>query len=94
MAHAGEEVVFRLIQLLNFLLLLLGNFVFRIIEPVEEQKQNTGEEAHHHHRDDGIEEGMVQCVLCHIPQGMESDIIAGNDFCYRQEEKHHSAAPL
>ena len=57
-AHAGEKVVFRLVQLFNFLFLLLREGVFFLIHPVQEQKQHTVQKAHHHHGECGIKKGV------------------------------------
>ena len=48
-AHAGKEMVFRLIEFFNLLFLLLSEGVFFFIHPVQEHQQYAGQYTHHNH---------------------------------------------
>ena len=62
MAHAGKEMVFRPVQLLNLLFLLLGDGVFLFIHPVQEHEDYAGEQPNHNHGKGGIKKGVAMDV--------------------------------
>ena len=92
-AHAGEEVVLRPVQLLDLLLLLLGEGVLLLIHPVEEHEQHAGQQPDHNHGEGGVKEGAGKGVLHHDVGVVVGDAVAEHGLRYAQAEKYVSAPP-
>ena len=75
-AHAGKEVVFRLIQLLNLLFLLLGEGVLLLIHSIQEHEQHAGEQSDHDHGEGGVEKGALLAVQGGQLRVVEGDAVA------------------
>ena len=93
-AHAGEEVVLRPVQLLDLLLLALGEGVLLLVHPAQEHEEDAGEQAHHDHGEGGVEKG----VLIEVPQGDLREIVGGavaeHGLHHTQPEEHDPAPPV
>ena len=86
-AHAGKEVVFRLIQFLNLLLLLLGEGVLLLIHPIQEHEQHAGEQSDHDHGEGGVEKGVLLAVQGGQLRVVEGDAVAEQRLGGAQDEK-------
>ena len=93
-AHAGEEVVFRPVELLDLLFLLLGDLVLLLVHPVQEHEQHAGEQPHHDHGEGGVKKGVGVGVLHGELRVVEGDAVAEQGLRHAQPEKHVSAPSL
>ena len=69
-------MVFRPVQLLNLLFLLLGDGVFLFIHPVQEHEDYAGEQPNHNHGKGGIKKGVAMDVGRDNVREIEGDPIA------------------
>ena len=92
MAHAGEKVVLRLVQLLYLLLLLNRKLVLLFVQMGQEQKQKAGEPSHQNHRADGIKIRLCFGILHHILRMIICYVITCH--CLRRTEQEKHAFPL
>ena len=93
-AHAGEEVVLRPVELLDLLLLLLGEGVLLLVHPVEEHEQDAGQKPHHDNGEGGVEEGALQGVPHRCLGEEEGGGVADQGLRRAQDEKYPHAPPL
>ena len=93
-AHAGEEVVLRPVQLLDLLLLPLGEGVFLLIHPIQEHEQHAGEQSHHNHGKGGIQQRVLVEVRHGELREIEGGAVAEHRLRHTQSEKYDSAPAL
>ena len=93
MAHTGEEIVLRLVELLDLLFLLLGEGVFLLIHPIQEHEQHTGEQAYHNHGKRGVKEGALLGIHGGDFREVVGDAVAQHRLRHAQPEKHGHAFP-
>ena len=88
MAHAGEEVILRLIQFLDLFFLLPGELVLLFIEAGQKQQQHTGQGPHDDDGGGGIQERPSQGVLRDIFREVKGGIVAQQGLACAEQEKH------
>ena len=94
MAHAGEEVIFRAVQLLDLFFLLLGEGVLLFIHPIQEHEQDTGQQADHDHREGRVEKGVMLLVLSDQLRVIKGHAVANQGFQRTEYKKRIPALPL
>ena len=94
MAHAGEKMVLRLVQLLDLFLLLYGELLLLLIKMVLEQQQHPREESSHDHRTGGIEIGLGRGVGQHQLRMEIGNVIADQGLHSAQCKEHRLASAL
>ena len=92
MAHAGKEVIFRPVQLLDLLFLPLREGIFLLIHFVEEHKQHAGHQPHHDHGKSGVQKGVILCIEGHELREIQRKAVA-EDGLHRAENEKHSHTP-
>ena len=93
MAHTGEKLIFRLVQLLDLLFLPLGQGIFLIIHPILEHEQQAGKQSHHHHGKRGVNKIILLAVLETQLREIKGDAITKHRFQRTQSEKRHPSFP-
>ena len=88
MAHAGEEMVLRLVQLLDFFLLALGELVLLLVEIVLEQEQYACQEAHQYHGAGRVEISLGHGIGHHQIRIVVGQIVADDRLHYTQQKEH------
>ncbi len=88
MAHTGEKVILRLIQLLDLFLLLYGELLLLLIEMILEQKQYPREESRHNDGAGGVKIGLGRGVLQNQVRIKIGNIIARQCLQGTQHEEH------
>ena len=76
MAHAGKEIVFRLVEFFDFFFLLDGNFVFLLVKVILKQKQSAGQSSCKNDGTCGVKIGLCRGVCHYIFRIMVCNIIA------------------
>ena len=94
MAHAGEEVILRPVQFLNFLFLTLREGVFLFVHFVQKHEQYTGEQSHHNHGKRGIKQGGMLAVWCGKGGKVKGRAVAKHGFYGTQPEEYDPAPSL
>jgi hypothetical protein len=94
MAHAGEEVIFRAVQLFDLFFLFLGEGVLLFIHPIQEHEQDTGQQADHDHRERRVEKGMMLLVLSDQLWVIKSHAVANESFQRTEYKKRIPAPPM
>ena len=94
MTHAGEKMVFCLIQFLDLFFLLSGKFVFLFIKPVQKQQQNTGKDTYQYNRDCGGKERITLGILSDPFRISKGDIIAEQRFRHAKQEEENFSPSL
>ena len=80
-------MIFRLIQLLDFLFLLFGKFIFFLIKHIQEHQQDTCQHAHQHNGRRRIEKRTLLRILQNQFRKVESNIVAKQCFYGTKDKK-------